>query len=307
MTRFIGMRVVRGIVIIFALVLVTFFLTRTFADPARIIVGADATRAEYEQMRKFLGSDLPTGTQLANYLEGLVHGDLGESTSRRAPAADIVLDSLPATFILAGSALFLGLIFGIPLGLFGVLRARSSLKEVLAGVPVLLVSLADFWVGILLILVFAVNLGWLPTSGYGTWQQLILPAVTLSLRPIGRTARMVREAVEEELSKKYVTFALSTGLTPKQVLRKHVLKNVSPTFVTMLGYEFVLVFTGYAVLVESVFQWPGVGHLAASSVLQHDVVLISAIVIVVGLLVAFTNTLVDIIHGLIDRRLALKS
>lgn len=294
-----------GLLTLFALVTVTFFLTRSFADPARIIVGPNSTLEQYENVRHAIGADRPIFEQFLSFLRDALSGDLGISAWYGEPALPIVVDRLPATLLLASSALLIATVGGLVLGLASVASQGSLLGRIASAIPALLVSLADFWVGIMLVMLFAVQLGWLPTSGYGTWQQLILPAVTLAMRPLGRTARMIQEAVVDELPKVYVTAARGRGLTLRQVVNRHVLKNVAPTAVNVLGFEFVLAFTGYSVLVETVFSWPGIGKLAADAVVHHDVVLITSVVVIAGCVVAIVNTLVDVIQSMIDRRLVL--
>jgi peptide/nickel transport system permease protein len=302
MTGFLIGRTVRAFIVITILVVVTFVLSRSIGDPARLAVGIDASQAQYEQMRVFLGQNQSTLHGLVNYLGRIVHGDFGTSTWQRTPASRLVMDRLPATLTLAATASLMGLLVGVPMGLLAGAARRGPTRSILSAVPMILVSLAEFWVGIMLILVFSVKLGWLPTSGSGGWKHLILPGATLSMVPVGMTAALVAASVREEMSKKYVSAARAKGLTEGQIMRMHVLKNVAPTFLTVLAYQFVYIFTGAAVLVETVFQWPGIGKLAVDSVLHSDVVLISAIVVVTGIVVAVVNTTADIAHYAIDRR-----
>jgi peptide/nickel transport system permease protein len=305
MSRFLIGRTLRGLVVIVVLVIVTFVLSRSIGDPARIAVGIEATDEQYQQMRQFLGQNDPTLTRLVHYLGDISHGDFGTSTWQRQPAMDLVLDRLPGTLTLAVIASLMGLFIGVPLGMLGGTAKGRFARSILTGLPMVLVSLAEFWVGIMLILIFAVKLGWLPTSGSGGWKNLVLPGVTLSLVPIGMTAALVATAVREEMSKRYVIAARAKGLTEGQVMRMHVLRNVAPTSLTVLSYQFIYIFTGAAVLVETVFQWPGIGKLAVDSVLHSDVVLISAIVVITGVVVAVVNTATDVAHYAIDRRVKL--
>lgn len=302
MIKFFALRAVRGVLVVTTLVIATFLLTRSFTDPARVAVGENATDEQYQQMREFLGMNKPAIEQLLSYLGGLFQGDFGVSTWQRTPALDLVLERVPATLTLAVAAILVGLVVGVPLGFAGAVARRRSTRFLTRTIPMVLVSLAQFWVGIMLVLILSVELGWLPTSGRGGIEHMIMPVATLAMVPIGNTAAMVTAAVQEEMSKRYVVAARAKGLTEMQTLWRHVLKNVAPTFVTVLGYEFVYVFTGSAVLVESVFQWPGVGKLAVDSVVHSDVILISAVVVITGSLAAFVNTFIDFGHYAIDRR-----
>lgn len=305
MPRFLLGRALRALVVILVLVTVTFVLSRSVGDPARVAVGIEATEEQYQEMREFLKQDEPTVTRLGHYLGDIAQGDFGESTWQRRPAMNLVLDRLPGTLTLAVVASLMGLLVGVPLGMLGGIAKGRFSRSALTGIPVVLVSLAEFWVGIMLILIFAVKLGWLPTSGRGGWKSVVLPGITLSLVPVGMTAALVATSVREEMSKRYVVAARAKGLTEPQIMRMHVLRNIAATFLTVLAYQFVYIFTGAAVLVETVFQWPGIGKLAVDSVLHSDVVLISAIVVITGTVVAVVNTAADIAHYAIDRRVKL--
>lgn len=305
MIRFLASRAIRALVVVFIVVTVTFILGQSVGDPARLAVGIEGSRDQYLQMREYFRLDDPLWQRLLSYYGGLLHGDFGVSTWQRTSALSLVLERLPATLTLSVVAVGLGMLVGVPLGFLGGLARGGVRRSVLTAIPMILVSLAEFWIGIMLILVFAVRLGWLPTSGSGGLDHLILPGVTLAMVPIGQTAALVSAAVQTELAKKYVVAARAKGLSETRVMRAHVLKNVAPTFLTVLGYQFVYIFTGAAVLVETVFQWPGVGKLALDALLHSDVILISAVVVVTGIVVAVINTSLDIAHAHIDRRVTL--
>jgi peptide/nickel transport system permease protein len=302
MTRYILVRVLRGLFVVVALVIVTFLLTHLFADPARLSLPLDASHAQYLALRHDLGLDDPLWKQLANFLGHAVTGHFGESTWQNVPAFGLVTERLPRTFLLAGASIALAAVIGIPLGVIGGRHPGTLIDRVTTGLALLGVSIADFWLGIMLILLFAVTWHLLPTSGYGSPAALILPVATLSLRPLGRTAKIARDATSGQLRERYIVTARAKGLPERRVVAVHLLKNIAPVLLTILGYEFVFIFTGYAVAVETVFEWPGVGLLAVDAVLHQDVALITAIVVVTGALAATVNILIDVAHKALDAR-----
>lgn len=305
MIRFLVGRLVRGAVVVLGLIGVTFLLTRSFSDPARLMLPLDAPTEDYIRLREELSLDEPALEQAALFLGNAVRGDFGESVWQQTNAFALVVERIPATLALGVAATAAALLLGFPIGIAGGRRPGSLVDRVGARLASVAISVPDYWLGIILILVFAVELGLLPTSGYGSWEHLILPVVALSLRPLGRCVGIVREATKAEMSERYVVTARSKGLTERQTVWRHVVKNVVPVAMTVLAYDFVFIFTGYAAYVETVFNWPGVGKLAVDAVLHHDVNLVAACVFVAGVVVAVVNTMVDVTHAAIDRRVEL--
>jgi peptide/nickel transport system permease protein len=302
MTRYILIRALRGLFVIVALLVATFVLTHLFADPARMSLPLEASDAQYRQLRHALGLDDPVWTQFAAFMGHAAIGDFGDSTWQQAPALGLVIERLPRTFLLAGASILIAALIGIPLGTIGGRRPGTVIDRISSALSVIGVSIADFWLGIMLILLFAVSLQVLPTSGYGTLAAMVLPVATLSLRPLGRTAKIARDATASQLNERYILTARAKGMPERRVIGLHLFKNIAPVLLTILGYEFVFIFTGYAVAVETVFDWPGVGLLAVQAVLHQDVALISAIVVVTGALAATVNTLIDVAHKALDPR-----
>lgn len=305
MGRFLLSRVVRSAILLLALVSVVFILTRTFADPARLMLPLNAPRSDYIRLREQLGLDEPLWAQLVDFLLSALQGDFGRSVWLQADAFSVVLQRVPATMQLAFAAIAVALLFGVALGIAGGMRPNSRLDTMVQSTSSAAVAIPDFWLGIMLILLFAVEFRIFPTSGKGGLASLVLPAVSLSLRPLGRSARLVREQVAAEMSKRYVTTARAKGMTEGQVLRRHVLKNIMPVALTVLAYDFVFIFTGYAAYVETVFDWPGMGKLAVEAVMHQDINLVAAVVFVAGIVVALVNTATDISHAWIDKRVSL--
>lgn len=304
MIRFLLFRLSRTVVVLLGLMVVTFVLSRTVSDPVDIMLPLGASQEDRDRIRHALGLDQSLPHQFVSYFGDVLHGDFGLSVWQNAPALDLVVDKLPASLLLGTSALILAALVGVPLGLLSGVRPGSWVDRVSSVLSAASIAMPDFWLGFMLILFFAVRLGVLPTSGYGDIEHLILPAVTLAVRPAGRLAQVTREAVMEEMSKRYVLAARARGLTMRQVLTRHVLKNISIAVTSVMSYDFLIVFTGSATAVEIVFDWPGISRLAVQATLNQDVVLVSAIVVVSGLMIALVNMLTDILHAAIDRRVA---
>jgi len=305
MWRFIGKRLLRVAIVLIGIVTVTFFLSRTVGDPVRLMIPINASEETYQSVRRDLGLDQPLIVQYWNYVSDLARGQFGTSYWQQAPAMPLVLSRVPATLQLATAAMAIGVLVGGLLGILGGLRPRSLFGRLTNVIASTAYAVPDFWFGILLIVVFSVNLGWFPTSGYGGLAYLVLPAVTLSLRPLGRIASLVRDAVVEEMARPYMVAARARGLRTPQLVMRHLMRNIQPAVITLAGFDFIMIFTGYAVGVEMVFQWPGLGKLAVDAVLRQDAVLISAIVLFTGVLVAVGNAVLDIAHAAIDPRVDL--
>lgn len=304
MAKYLARRLARTGLVLFGLITLTFALSRTIADPVQLMLPITASQESRDRLTTQLGLDRPLIHQYVDYIGGILRGDFGESIWQQQPALGVVMNRLPATIMLASSTLLLAVTVGLPLGFVGGMRPGSWADRMASTLASVAVSIPDFWFAIVLITVFAVRLHWLPTSGYGDWTYLVLPTLALGLRPAGRLAGVTREAVAGEMQRRYVTAARAKGMRRNAILRQHVLKNVMNPCLTIAGYDFVFVFTGYAVGVETVFDWPGVGRLAVQATLQHDVTLLSAAVVVTGTLIALVNMALDVIQAAIDRRVA---
>ncbi len=217
------------------LVVAVFFVTHLLGDPARLMLRPEATAEQVQALREELGLTDPILVQFSRYMGNLLQGDFGESLWQRVPAMPIVLDRLPATLYLAGVTLAVAVPLAITLGIISALRPRSFADRVVTVVSLAGVSTADFWLGLMLILVFAVQLGWLPTSGYGGLSFVILPAAALAVRPIGRISQVVRSAMLDQMNQGYVTTARAKGLGERVVVFYHTLKNASIPIVTLTG------------------------------------------------------------------------
>ncbi len=280
---------------------VVFFVTHQLGDPARLMLRPEATEEQVQALRASLGLDAPLPVQFGRYVADLLRGDFGDSIWQRVPALPIVLDRVPATLYLAGFTLLVAIPLAVALGVVSAVKPRSLADRVVTVVALAGVSTADFWLGLMLILVFAVQLGWLPTSGFGGVPFVILPAAALAVRPIGRVSQVVRSAMLDELGKGYVTTARAKGLGERVVVFFHTIKNASIPIVTMMGDEAAALLNG-AVVIETLFGWPGVGILLIQAIERRDLPLIEAAVITIAVMIVTVNLLVDLAYTLIDPR-----
>lgn len=283
-----------------------FFAGRMIGDPALNMLGSGASPAALDKLRGVAGLNDPIWQQYLRYLSGLLTGDFGVSyrfgfsvlpsldlEELGQPVLDIVLERLPATFLLAGSALAISVPLGVVMGVTAAAHPRSLFDRIVTVLSLAGVSIVQFWLGLMLIVLFAVTLGWLPTGGFGEPQHVILPALTLAARPIGRIAQVTRSAMLDELAKPYVITARAKGVGEFRVIYLHTLKNAAIPIVTMVGDETSALLTG-AILVEKVFAWPGIGLLIIDSLSRSDLPIIQASIAVVATLVILVNLLVDL-------------
>jgi peptide/nickel transport system permease protein len=294
-------RLIHSIVVLLGLIVVVFFMTHLVGDPASLVLRPEATQEQREAVRERLGLNDPLPVQFGRFLSGAVRGDFGDSLWQRVPAMPVVLSRLPATLYLASVTLLLAVPLAILLGIVSAIRPRSLVDRVVTVVALGGVSTADFWLGLMLILLFAVRLGWLPTSGYGGLQFVLLPAIALAFRPLGRISQVVRSAMIDQFGQAYVTTARAKGLSERVVVYLHTLKNAAIPIVTLVGDEAASLLNG-AVVIETVFGWPGVGILLIQAIERRDLPLIEAAVIVIAVMIVTVNLLVDLAYMLLDPR-----
>jgi peptide/nickel transport system permease protein len=282
-------------------VVAVFFATHLLGDPARLMLRPEATDEQVAALRAEMGLDDPILVQFGRYLGDLARGDFGESLWQRVPAMPIVLDRLPATLYLAGVTLAVAVPLALLLGVVSAVRPRSLPDRIVTVVSLAGVSTADFWLGLMLILLFAVELGWLPTSGYGGVSFVLLPAAALAVRPMGRISQVVRSAMLDEMGRAYVTTARAKGLRERVVVFSHTLKNAAIPIITMMGDEAASLLNG-AVVIETLFGWPGIGILLIEAIEKRDLPLVEATAIVIAVMIVGVNLLVDLTYSLIDPR-----
>ena len=305
MIRHLAGRVGQAVVATFGVLTIVFFIMRLSGDPTLLLVPEGATAEQIAQLRHALGFDRPLLVQYVAYLADLARLDLGESLVQRAGVAGIVAERIPYTVALATGALLVALGIGIPAGVAMAVWRGSVLERVLAGFVLTGQSLPTFWSGILLILLFGVALGWLPTSGADSLQSLIMPSIALGALTMSTFARMTRIAVLDELSRDYVTAARARGLSLRAAVLRHVLRNAAIPIVTIAALEVGNLLAG-AVIVETVFAWPGIGQLAIQSIAARDFLVVQAIVLFVSTVYIGMNLLADVAYAVIDPRIRLE-
>jgi peptide/nickel transport system permease protein len=291
-----------GVVVLLLVTLVIFVLGHVVGDPALVMAPVDAKEEEIARLRHQLGLDRPFSEQFFSYFGSLARGDFGQSLWQNRPALTVVIEALPATVILTVAGIVLAGLGGSLLGVFAGARPESALDRTGNFLSVIALSVPNFWLGLLLIVVFAVQLGVLPTSGFGDWRSLILPSAVLGVVHGGRIFQLVRSATFEEMTKPYALVARSKGLPDILILWKHVLRNTAVTIMTTVGWEYVRMMGGAAFAVEVVFAWPGIGQLMIHAASRQDFPVLQAAVIVAGAFVIFTNALVDLLYRLVDTR-----
>jgi peptide/nickel transport system permease protein len=295
-------RVGQAVVASFLVLTIVFFIMRLSGDPTLLLVPEGATAEQIQQLRHALGFDRPQLVQYGAYLLDLARLDFGDSLVQRAPVLGIVAERLPYTIALAAGALTVALGVGLPAGVAMAVWRGGVVERMVAAFVLAGQSLPTFWSGILLILFFGVNLGWLPTSGADGVAALILPSIALGAVTMSTFARMTRIAVLDELTRDYVNAARARGLSLGAVVARHVLRNAAIPVVTVAALEVGNLLAG-AVIVETVFAWPGIGQLAIQSIAARDFLIVQAIVLFVSLVYVSMNLFADLAYALIDPRI----
>lgn len=292
------------LVVLLGVLTIVFFVQRMSGDPTNLLLPIDAPEHIREDLRHQLGLDQPVLVQYGQFLANVARGNLGLSYRSQQPALDLVLERLPATALLAFSALFLAVLFAIPLGIVAAVHRNSPVDTLATGVALIGQATPVYWLGLLLILVFSVRLGWFPSMGGGSYVALVLPAVTLAVYSMARITRLTRSAVLEVLKLDYVRVARSKGVAERSVLYKHVLRNASLPIVTMIGLQLGGLLGG-AVLTEVVFSWPGMGRLAVNAVYNRDFPVVQAVALVAAAMFSLINLLVDLTYAVLNPQVRL--
>ncbi len=305
MGRYIVRRLLQGLVVIFGVTVFVFVVTRIIGDPVKFMLPLSATEEQRAARRASLGLDEPLLKQFVTFVGDLVQGDLGESTYvRGTPALDVVFDYLPRTLQLVAAGMMIAVVLSIPLGVIASRKPGGTTDRVLTTLSLIGLSMPQFFLGYMLLIFFTVRLQWFE-SGPGGWQNLVLPAVCLALPAIGRLSMVVRSSMIDELNTQYVKVARAKGLSQRRILGVHALKNAGIPYVTLLGWEIIRAVAGYTVVVESVFNWPGLGFMATTAIKNQDFFLIQAIVFVVAVMVVIINIVIDIVYKGLDPRVKL--
>jgi peptide/nickel transport system permease protein len=302
MARYLVRRLLQAVLVLFAVSILTFALIYLAGDPVRAMVPADARQEDVDNIRRGFGLDQPLHVQYVRFLERAAQGDLGQSFKYRTNAMELVLQRLPHTVLLASTSILIAVIVSIPLGVLAATRRGGFADVIATSFALLSISTPAFWLGLIGILVFADALRLLPASGAGTWQHLVLPAVTLSAYSIGLITRLVRATMIDILRQNYITAARAKGLSWVAVNYRHALRNGLIPTVTVLGLQFGALLGG-SVVVETVFAWPGLGWLLVQSINSRDLPLVRAIVLVISLFFVAINLMVDLLYSSLDPRI----
>jgi ABC-type dipeptide/oligopeptide/nickel transport system permease component len=297
-------RIQLGIIAILIVSVFVFIAVRLSGDVSLMLVATDASAEELAAVRHELGLDRPLPVQYALFVERVfVHGDFGMSMRYGVPALDVVLGRLPGTIQLAGVAFVLALFLGIGLGVVSALNQGRAVDKVLRSLAALGQATPNFWIGMMLVLVFAVHLRWFPTSGRGSLSALVLPAITLAIPSIASILRITRSAMIDALGSESVNFLRVMGTPERDIVWKHALRNALIPVVALAGIQ-LGVLVGGALIVEIVFSWPGLGTLLVDAINRRDYSLIQASVFVTSTFLIFLNLMVDLLFGVIDPRIS---
>ena len=302
MLKYLVRRLVQTILVLFGVSAITFGMMFISGDPTALIMGENWTAEEIAQLRHQLGFDRPWYVQYLGFVGSALRGDFGNSLRQHRPVFELIVERLPATIQLAVAAMLISVTLAIPIGIISATR-RNSIYDVIGMLGALLgQSIPNFWLGIMLILIFGVYLRWFPISGRGGLAHLILPAVTLSTYFLARNTRLVRSSMLEVLGQDYITTARAKGLAEWIVLYKHALKNALIPLVTVVGLDAASLLGG-AVITEAIFAWPGVGRLTIQAIYAKDLPLVQACVAMLATSFVFFNLVVDIAYSFLDPRI----
>jgi peptide/nickel transport system permease protein len=303
MQRYILKRLVQAVITVFLMTIIVFLLSRLTGNPATLMISEYDTAEDIARITEELGLDRPLPEQYGIFLSNALKGDLGRSvTGDRKPAVEIILSRLPASLQLAGVALLISVLVGLPLGVLAARRKGSFLDTSARVLALLGQSVPPFWLGIILMYVFAVWLRLLPTSGFGGIKYFILPAITMSTVIVAAVTRLTRSSMLDVLNLEYIKLARIKGLSERIVIWKHVLRNSLIPVVTFIGQFLPIMITG-AMVIETVFSWPGIGRLAYEAAMMRDYPVLQAVVLFVTLLFVFCSLVVDILYAYLDPRI----
>jgi peptide/nickel transport system permease protein len=306
MGRYLSTRFGQGIVVIVGVSTLVFIITRMIGDPVNFILPLSASQEQRDALRANLGFDRPILTQFWNFLRDAVQLDFGDSTYfRNEPALDVVMRFLPKTLQLVAAGMAMALVLSVPLGAIAALRPGRLLDKTLVTLSLIGLASPQFFLGQVILLFTSIKFN-LVQFGDGPWTHLIFPALTLALPAVGRLTMVVRSAMIDELNSQYVKAARAKGVSRVRIVGVHALRNSAIPFVTLFGWEVIRALAGFTLVVEAVFDWPGLGDLAILAIKQRDFYLIQTIVFVVAVMVVLINIAVDITYKLVDPRVKLQ-
>ena len=303
MQRYFLSSIVNAIALLFGVILVVFFLVRLTGDPTALLIARDtATQEQIAEMRAALGLDQPLTVQFVTYVGDLLHGDLGYSLRFRQEASRVIFNAIPITFGLSLLALLIAVTIAIPLGVLGGYSPNTWLDLLARLLGLVGQTVPSFWLALILILVFAINLQWLPSFGADSARHFVLPAVALSVGGMGQLVRLTRSAVLDIRGADYIRTARSKGLSQFRIASRHVFSNAALALISVIGIQFTYAMAG-SIYIESIFAIPGLGWLLNEAIVNRDFVLVQSVTLVIGVFVVLINFLTDILYGVVDPRI----
>jgi peptide/nickel transport system permease protein len=304
MTAYLVRRLGSTVFALWAVATLVFLLVRVTGDPAVLLLSEQYTADDLVRVRHRLGLDRPLAVQYARFLAGVPTLDFGKSYRFDQPARDLVVERFPATMMLTAAALGVALVASVPLGVVSAARRNSAMDVGISFLSFLGFAIPTFWLGTMLLILFGVVLRWLPTSGYGSWQHLILPSVALATWPTGQFTRILRSEMITALAEDYVRTARAKGLADRRILLVHTFRNAALTFITLVGLVFGSLLGG-AVVTETIFGWPGVGRLVIQATVSRDYPLVQTVVVLLAVVFITINLIVDLLYAVLDPRVRL--
>ncbi|HHT71853.1 MAG TPA: ABC transporter permease [Firmicutes bacterium] len=301
MAQMIASRLIQGIVVIIGVTLIVFLTSYMTGDPASLMLGEFATDTQIQAFTEAYGLDRPVMVQYWEFLTNAVRGDFGNSLHYKTSNLELVKERLPSTLKLAGISMLGALVFSIPLGIYSARHHNTWKDTAIMACGVAGQSIPNFWLALLMIMHFGVELGWLPVSGMNTWKSYVMPSVTLMMWPLAQNIRMMRSSMLEVLDEEYTKLARAKGLHERVVIWKHALKNAIRPVLTQVGLQLGS-FLGGAVITETIFAWPGIGRLAVQAIQVHDFPLLRTVAAMVALGFVVINLTVDVLYAVIDPR-----
>jgi len=305
-TAYVVQRLLLAVLVVFGVSIVTFFLTFLSGDPAVLMLPPDASAEQIARFRSEWGFDRPIIVQYGNFLWRALQGDMGTSLRHGTPALPLIAERLPATLQLTVTAMLLAVALAIPLGVISATQRGSPIDLLTMTVALVGQAVPNFWLSIMGILLFSVTLGWLPTSGRGSVLHIVMPAGVLAIGLMALLTRLARSTMLEVLSEDYVRTARAKGLREWVVLSRHALRNALIPLVTVIGLQFGYILGG-AVVIETVFTWPGVGLFTIQAISNRDYPVVQAAVLILSSAVVLINLLVDLLYGVLDPRIRVQA
>jgi ABC-type dipeptide/oligopeptide/nickel transport system permease component len=302
MQRYLLNRLAQSIFLLFGVLVIVFFLIRLTGDPASLMVPKEAPAEQKEAFREAMGFNRPLHIQFFDYAFGMLQGDFGDSLRFRKSSLELILSRLPATFYLATAALLFAVVIAIPIGIIGGSNPGSALDSIGRALGLLGQTIPNFWLALILILIFAVNLGWFPSFGRDTPSSVVLPAIALGFASMGQLVRLTRSSVLEIRNEDYIRTARSKGISQFKIGARHVFRNASLALVSVISIQYSYLLGG-SIYIETIFAWPGLGNLLQQAVDGRDFPLVQAIAFFISFFVILLTLLTDVAYALIDPRI----